>query len=130
MMFSNCFDVVQPAERAERDLGLLVRCRSADAPIVPVATCVFCSRMALHHVAGRQVARGQLGRIDPDAHAVIALAEQEDVADAVDAGQLVLDLHQGVVAQVELVVAAVVASERDAHRECRATASSPSRRSA
>ena len=69
------------------------------------------------HVAGRHVPRGQLLRVDPDPHAVVALAEQEHVADARHAGQLVLDLHQGVVAQVELVVAAVGRVERDAHQD-------------
>ena len=65
------------------------------------------------HVAGRQVQRGQLVGIDPDAHAVVLLAEQEHVADAVHAGHFVLDLDGGVVAEVELVVAAVGRVEAD-----------------
>src|SRR5262249_46200311 len=61
----------------------------------------------LDHVGGGQVAGGQFFRVEPDAHAVVALAEQEDVADPRHAEQLVADLHQGVVAQVQLRVAAV-----------------------
>src|SRR5258708_362432 len=59
------------------------------------------------HVAGREVERGQLVGPNPDAHAVVLLAENADVADAVHAGDLVLDLDGGVVADVELVVAVV-----------------------
>ena len=40
-------------------------------------------------------------------HAVVALPEQQHVADARHARQLVPDLHQRVIAQIELVVAAV-----------------------
>ena len=61
----------------------------------------------LGHVAGRQVQRRQPVGVDPDAHAVVVLAELPHVADAVHAGDLVLDLDGGEVAEVELVVAVV-----------------------
>ena len=48
------------------------------------------------HVGGGQVQRRQPLRIDPEAHAVVLLAELLAVADAVHAGQLVLDLDGGV----------------------------------
>ena len=48
---------------------------------------------------------GELVRVEPDAHAVVVRAEEAHVADARQAGQGVLDLDGGVVAQVELVVA-------------------------
>ena len=72
-------------------------------PSRPAATWTFCSRDGADHVAGRHVPRRQLLRVEPDAHAVVARAEERDVADAGDAGQLVLDVDRGVVAQVELV---------------------------
>ena len=50
-------------------------------------------------VRGRQAARGQLVRVEPEAHAVIALAEHQDVADPLDAQQLVLELDGGEIAQ-------------------------------
>ena len=74
-------------------------------PICPVATWTFCLRIAWATSAGGHVAGGQLLGVDPDPHAVVALAEHADVADARQAGDLVLDLHQGVVAQEELVAA-------------------------
>ena len=49
---------------------------------------------------------GELLGIEPDPHAVVALAEHGDVADARQPCQLVLDLEQRVIAQIELVVAA------------------------
>ena len=75
-------DVAQPAERAERDLELAGRRRDrllADRAGGHLGVLLANGR---DDVAGRQVARRQLAGIDPDAHAVIALAEQEDVADA------------------------------------------------
>ncbi len=59
------------------------------------------------HVGGRQVTGRELVRIDPDAHAVIALAEHEQVADTFDAGDFVLDLDGRVIAQVGGAEAAV-----------------------
>src|SRR5581483_11768133 len=52
----------------------------------------------------------------PDAHAVIALTEEKHVANTRDAGQLVLHLHQGQVAQVKLVVAAIGRVDGQAHK--------------
>ena len=57
------------------------------------------------HVAGGQVAERHLLRVEPDPHAVVALAEVGDVADARQPGQLVADLDGRVVAQVEVVAA-------------------------
>ena len=58
----------------------------------------------LDHIAGREIARRQLVGIQPDAHAVILLAELQHVADAVHARQRIADLDGGEVAQVELIV--------------------------
>ena len=98
-------------------------------PICPAATCTFCSRKHPDHVAGRQVPRLQLVRVQPDAHAVVLLAEDEHVADALQPGQRVLELDGGVVAQVELVVVrpaglrVVLGVQADHQEDVRATAS-------
>ena len=81
--------------------------RPGDAPTTPAAACTFCARISLHHVAGRQAALGDLLRVEPDAHGVVAAAEQLHLADAVDAREAVLDVQHRVVAQVGHVVAVV-----------------------
>ena len=60
-----------------------------------------------HDFAGRQVARGDPRGIEPDAHRVVAAAEHQHVADAVDASQHVLHVERGIVRDVLLVAAAV-----------------------
>ena len=59
------------------------------------------------HVARGQIAQGELFRIEPDAHRVVARAEDGDVADAVDAREHVLHVQGGVVGDVEQVARAV-----------------------
>jgi hypothetical protein len=71
----------------------------------------------VHDVAGGQVARSDLLRVEPDAHRVVARTEQLDVAHAGDARQLVLDVQGGVVAQVQVVIAAVRRIQVDHHRD-------------
>ncbi len=71
------------------------------------------------HVAGGQAARGDLVRIEPQAHRVVAAAEQLRVADAGDARQLVLDVQAHVVAQVQRVVLAVRRDQVHHHQEHR-----------
>ena len=53
----------------------------------------------LQHVAGGHVARGELLGIEPDAHAVVAGAEELGVADAGQTRQRVLHLDGGEVAE-------------------------------
>jgi len=79
---------------AGRDLGVLIPYRA-------------------DHVARGQAARGDLVRIDPNAHRVIAAAEHSYLADATQAREFVLDLDVGVVTQVERIVAAVRRVRRD-----------------
>ena len=55
--------------------------------------------------------------VEPDAHAVLARAVELHVADAVDARQLVLHLQGRVVADVELVVDAVLGVEEGDHQQ-------------
>ena len=59
---------------------------------------------------------GHLLRIEPEPHAVVALAEVGDVAHARQPRQLVAELDRGVVAQVEVVAAAVGREQVDDHQ--------------
>ena len=86
-------------------------------PICPAATWMFCCWIGADHVAGGQAAHRHLVRIEPDAHAVVALAQIGDVADARQPGQLVAKLDRGVVAQVEVVAAAVGRKQVDDHQD-------------
>ena len=69
-----------------------------------------------HDVAGREIARGHLFRVQPQPHAVVALAQVGDIAHAGQAGQLVAKLDRGVVAQIEVVAAAVGREQVDDHQ--------------
>ena len=59
------------------------------------------------HVVGGHAALGDLLRVEPEAHGVIAAAEQLHIAHALDLGQLVLDVQHRVIAQIQHVIAAV-----------------------
>ena len=64
-------------------------------------------------VLGRQPARLQEVRVEPDAHGVLPGAEHRHVADAGEAAQLVLHVDDGVVRQEQAVEAAVGGDEPD-----------------
>ena len=66
---------------------------------------VLLLRSRADDVGRGQVAERHLLGVEPDPHAVVALAEVGDVADALQPGQLVVELDRGVVAQVEVVAA-------------------------
>ena len=66
------------------------------------------------HVAGRDLARGEAIGIEPQAHRILALAEDGDVADAGHALQGVAHVDVEVVAQEERVVLSLL--REDAHR--------------
>ena len=99
---------VEPAQGAHGELeGLARRDRLlADRPGGDLKVLVL---DGVDDVRGGQAARGQLVRVEPEAHAVIALAQHLDVADPVEAEQLVLELDGGEIAHVDAVVAAVAA---------------------
>ena len=59
------------------------------------------------HVRGGQPARRHFIRVQPDAHRVLAGAENLDLADAGQARQLILHLQRGVVAHIQRVVLTV-----------------------
>lgn len=71
------------------------------------------------HVRGGQVARGGLGRVEPDAHGEIARAEDLDVAHAIDAAQHVLHVQGDVVRQILRVPRAVRGDDVDDHHHVR-----------
>src|SRR5439155_1523614 len=73
----------------------------------------------LQDVGGGHAARGERGRVEPDPHAVVARAEEADVAHPRQPGERVLHLDGGVVAEVELVVAPVGREEIHAEEDHR-----------
>ena len=85
--------------------------------MMPAATCTFCSWIAWHDVLRGQSARGELVRIEPDAHRVFARAEDVDVADAVDAREFVAHLEERVVAGEERIERAVGRDQVHDHRD-------------
>ncbi|OLB50387.1 MAG: hypothetical protein AUI08_05740 [Gemmatimonadetes bacterium 13_2_20CM_2_65_7] len=70
-----------------------------------------------HHVARREAAGRDLRRIEPNAHRVVAGSKHEHLADPRDPREHVLHLQQGVVAQVDHVVAVVGRDEMDHQAE-------------
>ncbi|MNZ77189.1 hypothetical protein D3C78_957180 [compost metagenome] len=69
------------------------------------------------HVTGGQVARSGLVRVEPHPQRVVAHAEQLHITDTAQARQLILDVEQGVVGQVEHVVAFVRRGQVHHHRQ-------------
>ena len=71
-----------------------------------------------HQIGNREPERGQPVRLHPDAHRVVAGAEDADVADAPDAIQRVDDVDVGVVGEEQRVVGLVRRRQRnDQHRK-------------
>ena len=68
-------------------------------------------------LAGGEAAGGDLFGVEPDAHGVVAGADDVDVADAGCAGEDVLDLQGGVVGEVELVARVLRRVEVHDHHE-------------
>ena len=66
---------------------------------------MFWARISLTTSRRRKAEFRHLLRIEPDAHRIVAGAEQLHLSDAVDAGEPVLDVDQRVVAQIGHVVA-------------------------
>ena len=85
--------------------------------MTPEATWMFCSRSACTTSLVVRLRVREPLRIEPDAHAVLAQAEEGDVADAVDARQRVAHLDERVVADVELVVAPVGREQVHDHQQ-------------
>ena len=105
----------QPAQRAEGELEDLAgrRRRLADLTGGHLHVLVLDGPK---HVDRGQVARGHFLRVEPDPHAVVALAEIGHVADAVDPRKLVSYLDRGVVRQIDVVVAPIGRDQIDAQQ--------------
>jgi hypothetical protein len=72
-----------------------------------------------HHVAGGDLARRQPRGVEPDAHRVLALAEDDDIADARHALDRVAHVGVEVVAHELRAVAVVLRVEAEAAQEAR-----------
>ena len=83
------------------------------APTWPAVTCWLCCWIALITSCGRQSARVQRLRIEPDPHGILPDAEHVDIADAGNAREFRNQADGGVVAQEQAVVAAVRRGQRD-----------------
>ena len=100
------FGLNQPAQRAHRVLEI----HALDGRLLADLTgrhLDILLAQRLDHVAGSHVARRQLIGIEPNPHAVVPAPKDERLAHPVQTRQFVLDLNQGIIAQVELVVAPV-----------------------
>ena len=71
----------------------------------------------LHHLAGGQAKRGNPIRIEPDPHRVFARAEEPEIADALEPGQPVADVEQGVIRQIQLIARVVRRVDVDDHQD-------------
>ena len=81
MMFSNSAGSREPAERADAELVHLPRRRRRLAEAAGGDLDVLLAQR-LDDVVGGQAARRQAIGVEPQAHRVLALAEDDDVADA------------------------------------------------
>ena len=111
MMFSNSRRLAQAPERADAELVHLARRRGRLAEAAGGDLDVLLAQR-VDDVAGGQLARREALRIEPEPHRVLALAEDDDVADAGHALERVLDVDVDVVAEEERVVVAASPSRR------------------
>ena len=70
-----------------------------------------------HDVARRHIQRRDLVRVQPDAHGIVARAEDLHLTHAGDTGDGVLHIHRRVVPHVDVVVATIGREKVDHHRE-------------
>jgi hypothetical protein len=105
-------DVGQAAERVHGELKVLGVRRRGLTELAGGHLDVLLANGG-HHVAGGEAARLEALRIEPHAHAVLPRAEDVHVAHAVDARDLITETERGVVAEVEVVVAAVGRGQDD-----------------
>jgi hypothetical protein len=71
----------------------------------------------VHDIGPRQAARLHLGWVEPYPHGIVARAEHDGVADAVDTGEDVLDVDRRVVGDVLLVERPVGRDQMDHHHQ-------------
>ena len=115
MMLPNCSGSTSRPERGHRRLKY--RPDSAGCcPTRPATDSTFWPA-TVGDLAGGDVARGQLLRVEPGPDAVVALTQVGDVRDAGDPQQLILDVDRGEVTQVDVVVSPVGRDEVDEHQQ-------------
>ncbi len=109
---------MQAALRVDRKLqiesGLVRRCADHAGGGLHVLRADF-----VDDVGGGEAALGDLLRIEPDPHRIVARAEQLHLADALDAREPVLDVQHRVVAQIRHIVAVVRRQQVNDHRKVR-----------
>src|SRR5262249_45163599 len=96
----------EPAQGVECDLRFLVPADRFLANGAGGKRCILFAQ-GVNDVGSGQLAHRQPIGIDPDAHAVVALAEEEDIADPGNSRNLVANLHEREVAEVKLIVTAI-----------------------
>ena len=116
MMLSNSSGLVSRPDNAHRNLECLLRV-GWRLPKLAGGNLDVLLGQRIHHIGGGQVARGQAHRIEPDAHGVLALAEDHHVAHAGHALERVLHVHVEVVGDEFAGVAAVERIEAGAENE-------------
>ena len=89
------------------------RAGTGGTPRPPAGATTFCSLTTRGNVGGGHAQPRHLVRVEPDAHAVVARAEDAHQADAGNARERVLHIQQRVVAEEDGVVAALGRGERD-----------------
>ena len=107
MISSNCFGVGQPSAGADGNLKGLSRFGRRRADLAGGHLHVLLAKRR-HHVVCGNLARGEAIGIEPQAHGVAALSEDDDVADAGDAAEFVLHKAIDVVADERDVVLAML----------------------
>ncbi|MEY9717746.1 hypothetical protein ABIA22_000236 [Sinorhizobium fredii] len=71
----------------------------------------------LDDIAGRHAVGGEFLRVEPDTKRILALAEQDDVADAVETDEQVANAGARVIGDIELVVAVVRRQQVNDHHQ-------------
>ncbi len=71
----------------------------------------------VHDLGNADAQVGQLVGLDPDAHGIIGGPQHVHPSDALDAGQDVLDVDQGIIAKEILVVAVAFGRQGDQHQD-------------
>ena len=83
----------------------------------PEATCTFCPASACVTSLAVRPSDSQPLRVEPDPHRIVAAAEYGDRADAVDAGQRILDLERREIGDEQRVARAVRRIEMHDHHQ-------------
>ena len=109
----------KPSHRAYADLKALAVGRRRLAELSSSHLHVLLAQGS-YHIRGGEFAAGHAHRVEPQAHGVFALSEDDYVAHAFDALQRIFEIHINVVADEEAVIAIVIGIEAGGKNEARA----------